>query len=282
MGIFIRVLSFLRLLLLFNIIYVAQAGADEKFRVCADPNNPPYSDRKGRGFENKIASLFAKKLGQAIEYTWFPQRMGFIRNTLKKKVGEEERFKCDYVMGVPTGYELTLTTIPYYHSTYALVIAKYRGWDDLKTPRDLANLNSQRKKNLRIAMFDKGPGTAWLHNNGFIENGVPYQTMTGDATMNVALTIEKELKNRVVDMAIVWGPVAGYLVTNSPRDYFALIPMKSQPGLKFDFPMSMGVRYGDKARKEELNGLIRSNAKRIKSIIEKFNVPLLDKGNIDG
>ena len=276
MGIFIRVLSFLRLLLLFNIIYATQAVADEKLRVCADPNNPPYSDRKGGGFENKIADLFAKKIGKSVEYTWFPQRMGFIRNTLKKKAGEGDRFKCDYVMGVPMGYELTLTTKPYYHSTYALVIAMNRGWDDLKTPGQLANIDPRRKKSLRIAMFDKGPGTAWLHNNGLIENGVPYQTMTGDATMNVALTIERELKNRIVDMAILWGPVAGYLVTNSPRDYFALIPMKSQPGLKFDFPMSMGVRYGDKARKEQLNGLIQTHAQEIKNIMEKYNVPLLD------
>ncbi len=276
MGIFIRVLSFLRLLLLFNIISATQAVADEKFRVCADPNNPPYSDKNGGGFENKIAELFAKKIGKRVEYTWFPQRMGFIRNTLKKKAGEEDRFKCDYVMGVPTGYELTLTTKPYYHSTYALVIAKNRGWDDLKTPGHLANLDPRRKKNLRIAMFDKGPGTAWLHDNGFIENGVPYQTMTGDATMNVALTIEKELKNQIVDMAIVWGPVAGYLITNSQPGYFALLPMKSQPGLKFDFPMSMGVRYGDKVRKEQLNGLIKAHAQEIKSIIEKYNVPLVD------
>jgi len=263
-------------MVLFNAIVIAETSEDEKFRVCADPNNPPYSNRKGGGFENKIASLFAKKLGKSIEYTWFPQRMGFIRNTLKKKISEEDRFKCDYVMGVPMGYELTLTTKPYYHSTYALVVAKHRGWDDLKTPEDLANLAPKRKQNLRIAMFDKGPGTAWLHNNGFIENGVPYQTMTGDATMNVALTIEKELKNRVVDMAILWGPVAGYLVSNSPRDYFALIPMKSQPGLKFDFPISMGVRYGEKARKAELNGLIESNAPQIKAIMKKYNVPLVE------
>ncbi len=276
MSYFIRVLGVLSLMVLFNAIVIAETSEDEKFRVCADPNNPPYSNRKGGGFENKIASLFAKKLGKSIEYTWFPQRMGFIRNTLKKKISEEDRFKCDYVMGVPMGYELTLTTKPYYHSTYALVVAKHRGWDDLKTPEDLANLAPKRKQNLRIAMFDKGPGTAWLHNNGFIENGVPYQTMTGDATMNVALTIEKELKNRVVDMAILWGPVAGYLVSNSPRDYFALIPMKSQPGLKFDFPISMGVRYGEKARKAELNGLIESNAPQIKAIMKKYNVPLVE------
>ena len=74
----------------------------------------------------------------------------------------------------------------------------------------------------------------------------------------------------------MWGPVAGYLVTNSPRGYFAILPMKSQPGLKFDFPMSIGVRYGDKARKKQLNGLIKANAQEIKNIIEKYNVPLVD------
>ena len=101
----------------------SESGKRTALKVCADPYNLPYSNKKQEGFENKIAELFAKELGLPLKYEWFPQRMGFIRNTLKKKVGEEERFKCDYVMGVPTGYELTLTTNPYYHSTYALVVS---------------------------------------------------------------------------------------------------------------------------------------------------------------
>lgn len=276
MQLFCRCFAFANLVFLFNMVLVAPVLSDDIFRVCADPKNPPYSDRNGGGFENKIAEMFALELGKAIEYTWFPQRMGFIRNTLKAKVEHGERYKCDYVMGVPAGYELTLTTKPYYHSTYALIYAKGRGWDEVKKPEDILNIDAGRKKNLRIAMFDKGPGTTWLVNNGLVENGVPYQTMTGDANINVALTVEKELKNRVIDMAILWGPVAGYLITHSEPGTYEIIPMKSKPGLKFDFPMAMGVRYGDSARKEELNKLIINNAKKIKSILQKYNVPLVD------
>lgn len=276
MGFFVRVFGILILVVLSNMVFVNQSVAGDKFRICADPKNPPYSDRNGGGFENQIAQMFAKELGKTIEYTWFPQRMGFIRNTLKAKVENEDRYKCDYVMGVPAGYDLTLTTKPYYHSIYVLVYAKRRGWDDLKNPQDLANIDSKRKQNLRIAMFDRGPGTTWLLENGLIENGIPYQTLTGDAATNISLTVEKDLKNRVIDMAILWGPVAGYLITNSKPGTYELLPMKSKPGLKFDFPMAMGVRYGDKKRKQLLNRLIENNAQEIKTILRKYNIPLIN------
>ncbi|MDP3334267.1 MAG: ABC transporter substrate-binding protein, partial [Methylococcaceae bacterium] len=107
------------------------ASAEEKFKVCADPLNPPYSSKNRDGFENKIAELFAKELKQPIEYTWFPQRIGFIRNTLNASVDENAvdstEFKCDIVMSVPAGSDLTLTTAPYYNSTYVLLIAQGRG-----------------------------------------------------------------------------------------------------------------------------------------------------------
>jgi quinoprotein dehydrogenase-associated probable ABC transporter substrate-binding protein len=254
------------------------AETEQSFRVCADPKNPPFSDRQGNGFENKIAELFAKELGQSVEYTWFPQRIGFIRNTLKaKKFPDKEIYKCDVVMGVPSGYELTLTTEPYYRSTYVLVYAKNRGWDDIKSPNDVLKLDAARKEKLRIAMFDRGPGTAWIVNNGLVDQGVPYQSMTGDPDTNTAMTIEKDLNKGVIDMAILWGPIAGYLLSNNDSGTFAAFPMQSVPGLKFDFPISMGVRYGDKARRDRLNRLIAGNTDEIKSILVEYNVPLIDE-----
>jgi len=101
-------------------------GADKVLRVCEDPNNLPFSNRAGEGFENKIAELFAAELGWKLEYTWFPQRMGFIRNTLRGREPDSERFKCDLVPGVPVGFELAATTKPYYRSTYALAYLKGR------------------------------------------------------------------------------------------------------------------------------------------------------------
>ena len=262
---------------LFTVITIAGAETEKTFRVCADPKNPPFSDRQGNGFENKIAELFAKELGQTVAYTWFPQRIGFIRNTLKaKKVPDKDIYKCDVVMGVPAGYELTLTTEPYYRSTYVLVYAKNRGWDDIKSPNGVLNLDAARKEKLRIAMFDRGPGTAWIVNNGLVDQGVPYQSMTGDPDTNSAMTIEKDLQAGAIDMAIVWGPIAGYLLSNSEPGSFAALPMQSVPGLKFDFPMSMGVRHADKAGRDRLNRLIADKADEIKAILVEYNVPLVD------
>ncbi len=253
----------------------SSAFAEEKFRVCADPLNPPYSTKDKTGFENKIAELFARQLGQQVEYTWFPQRLGFIRNTLKAKLPDSDLYRCDVVMGVPAGYELVLTSKPYYQSTYVLLIAKNRGWDDIKTAEQLADLDDLRKAKLRIAMFDRGPGTAWLQQQDLIEQGIPYQTMSGDNENNTAMTIDKDIRTGKIDMVILWGPMAAYIIGNSPADSYTVIPMQSAPGLRFNFPIAMGVRYGDKTRKEQLDQLIDKNRGKIQAILEAYHVPLL-------
>jgi len=248
--------------------------AEKKFRVCADPLNPPYSSKKRDGFENKIASLFAKQLGQKVEYYWFSQRIGFVRNTLKSSIGDTEQFKCDVIMGVPSGFDFTATTHPYYHSSYVLLIAKGRGWDELTIPEQLRSLPLAKQESLKIAMFDRGPGTAWLQKSGLLDQGVPYQTMTGDSDNNTAMMIEKELQAGNIDMVILWGPMAGYIMTQHPNNYKTLI-MKSTPDMKFDYSMSMGIRYPDKQRKALLNKLINKNQAEINKILAGYHVPLL-------
>jgi len=248
--------------------------AEKKFRVCADPLNPPYSSKKLDGFENKIATLFAQQLGQEVEYYWFPQRIGFVRNTLKSQIGDTKQFKCDVIMGVPSGFDFTATTKPYYHSTYVLLIAKGRGWDELTIPEQLRSLPLAKQESLKIAMFDRGPGTAWLQKSGLLEQGVPYQTMTGDSDNNTAMMIEKELQAGNIDMVIIWGPMAGYIMTQHPNDYKTLL-MKSTPDMKFDYSMSMGIRYPDRQRKALLNKLINKNQAEINKILADYHVPLL-------
>ena len=262
------------------LIPVVQAWEGETFKVCADPNNPPYSNQNKQGFENKIAELFAKSLGKKVEYTWFPQRMGFIRNTLKAQLADTGEFKCDVIMGYPTGAEMAATTNPYYRSTYALVYVKKRGLDDIKSPDDLANLSDERKANLKLAMFDASPATDWLLKHNLVDHAIPYQTMTGDASVNTAEMLEQDMKEGKLDMAIVWGPIAGWLQYHGKIGPVAVIPMRSEDGVKFDFPMSMAVRVPDKDRKEELNGLIESKSKEIRKILSTFHVPLVDgEGN---
>ncbi|MFI3184358.1 MAG: quinoprotein dehydrogenase-associated putative ABC transporter substrate-binding protein [Methylococcaceae bacterium] len=264
---------------LFLAAFSSTVSAQEKFKVCADPLNPPYSTKNKDGFENKIAELFAKELGQTIEYTWFPQRIGFIRNTLTAPLKDGDvdsnEFKCDVIMGVPAGYDLTLTTEPYYQSTYVLLIAKGRGWDDITSATQLSDLSLQRQASLKMAMFDRGPGTTWMQKNGLLDVGIPYQSMTGDDENNVAMQIEKDLKAKKIDMVILWGPMAGYIATQSPKNSYAMIPMKSTPDMKFEFAMAMGVRNGDNGRKEALNKLIVANAEKIRSIVTSYQIPLL-------
>lgn len=253
----------------------AQANEPDAFRVCADPLHPPYSTQKQDGFENKIAALFAEKLGLPVEYYWFPQRIGFIRNTLKAEIEGTDQFKCDIVMGLPVGFELAKTTKPYYHSTYVLLIAQGRGWDDITEPSQLANLSLDREEALKIAMFDRGPGTAWLQQNGLLDQGIPYQSMTGDDKNNVAMQIEKDLKSGTIDMVILWGPMAGYIASQSPQNAYRMIPMQSTPSIKFDFSMAMGVRYGDNTRKALLDNLIDTHRDAISEILTAYQVPLL-------
>lgn len=252
-------------------------GAETALKVCADPNNPPFSDQSGQGFENKIAEMIAKDQGKKVEYTWFPQRMGFIRNTLKAKLPDSEEYLCDLVIGVPTGYELTATTRTYYRSTYALVYRKGRGWDDLHSASDLDGLSGERRARLRMAMIGSSPGTTWMFRHRLSDQGVPYPDMSGDANVNTAQLMEKELLAGKVDMAILWGPFAGYLVNHNKPGTFDLIPLQSEESVKLDFPISMGVRFPDRERKEALNAWIDRNRDQIQALLKKYRIPVVDE-----
>lgn len=251
-------------------------NADEnQFRVCADPLNPPYSTKELDGYENKIAALFAKQLGQELAFTWFPERMGFVRNTLKAENENGQGFKCDVIMGVPAGFDLTDTTKPYFHSTYVLLIAKGRGWDDIREPSQLTQLPLEKQEKLKIAMFDRGPGTEWLQRNGLLDYGIPYQSMTGDGAHNTAMQIEADLSAGKIDMVILWGPMAGYVQSKNPKNPYIAIPMQSTPDMRFDFSIAMGVRQGDNSRKQLLDDLITKNFYQIQQIIADYRIPLL-------
>ena len=260
--------------LLAGLSLTTQAG-DKAFKVCADPNNPPQSVKDGSGYENKIAEAIAQDFGQPLEYYWFPQRLGFIRNTLKAKVEEDSKdYKCDVVMGVPTGFELAATTQPYYRSTYVMVIKKGGVLDTVKAPADLDQLPAEAKAKLRIAMFDGAPGTTWLMNHHLLGQGIPYQSMTGDVNTNTGKTLAQDFADGKLDMVIIWGPIAGYLARQQ-AGAFELIPMQSEPGLRFDFPISMGVRFPDKERKQQLDAWIARNGPRIEAILREYQVPLV-------
>jgi quinoprotein dehydrogenase-associated probable ABC transporter substrate-binding protein len=255
-----------------NLFTFLTAQAEEKFRVCADPLHPPYSTKQLNGYENKIAALFAEQLGQELEYYWFPDRMAFIRNTLKAENDKSAGYKCDIIIGLPTGSELAETTRPYLHSTYVLLIAKNRGWNDIAMASQLQSLPPEKLEQLKIAMFDRGPGTEWLQKNGLLEKGVPYQSMSGDNEHNVAMQINRDLQSGVIDMAILWGPIAGYVQMQNPPDSFIAIPMQSTTGVRFDFSISMAVRQAENDRKSKLDQLIEKNQPHIDEILDAYHI----------
>ena len=254
------------------------AGAAERtaFKVCADPHYLPWSNKQGEGFENRIASLLAEALALPVEYTWFPQRMGFIRNTLRAR-GDDGEYKCDVVMGLPTGYELAITTRPYYHSTYALVYVRGRGLDDVRSPADLLALDPARRGKLRFGLAERNPGTLWLARHGMLDRlEVAYASQHGNPEVGPGQIEQEDLLAGKIDVTIMWGPIAGYFARSNPDVPVVVIPMSSEPGVHLHFGISAGVRFGQKAQKEELQGLLDANAEAIEAILREHGVPLVD------
>jgi mxaJ protein len=259
----------------------AGAAAQDKpeartaLRVCQDPNNLPFSNLKGEGIENRIADLFGKALGLPVTYYSFPQRMAFIRNTLRFKLPGED-YPCDIVIGVPAGYDQVSVTKPYYRSTYALVFAKGKGLDDVKSADDFLKLDAAKLKALRIGIYDRSPASEWLSKHQLIDQGVPYPIMNADPQQYPGEIIEKDLAAGKLDVAIVWGPIAGYFAQRVKTPALMVVPLKSEPGVKFDFQMAMGVRYGEREWKQQIEGLIESKRPEITAILKEYGVPLVD------
>ncbi len=257
----------------------ALAAAQERtaFKVCADPNYLPYSNKAREGFENKLAEMLAADLGLPTTYTWFPQRMGFIRNTLRSR-GVDGEYKCDVVMGLPTGYELAITTKPYYRSTYALVYAKGRGLDDVGSPEDLLKLEPARRDKLRFGLAERNPGNLWLAKHGLLDQLVmAYASQLGDPAKGPGALEVRDLLAGNIDATIMWGPIAGYFARSTEDPELVALPMRSEPDLKLDFAISVGVRFGQGERKKELQELLDKNADRIAALLESYGVPLVDE-----
>jgi quinoprotein dehydrogenase-associated probable ABC transporter substrate-binding protein len=251
-------------------------------RVCADPDNLPLSNERGEGYENRIAAKLAHDLGQSVEYTFFPQRMGFVRNTLRQRDEATQRYKCDVIVGVPKGYELTATTQPYMHSTYAMVFRAQGNLEKLESPDDLLRLPPEQRRKLRIGIFMQSPAADWLLRNGMLDQAESYAQQSGDPHENPAGIVERDLVAGKIDLAIVWGPIAGFLVDrHSGKGAWRAVPFKPDPGIKFDYEISMGVRFGEKEWKDTLDAWIASHRGEIDTILASYRIPLIDdKGNL--
>jgi mxaJ protein len=248
----------------------------EAFRVCQDPNNLPFSNTQAQGIENRIAEVFGKALGLPVTYYSFPQRLAFIRNTLRYKLPGQD-YPCDIVMGVPAGFDQVSVTKPYYRSTYALVYAPGKGLDGVKTGEEFLKTDRAVLSKLRIGLYDRSPASDWLAKHGLVDVGVPYQIMNADPAQYPGEIIEKDLAAGKIDAAVVWGPIAGYFAKRVQSPRLTVVPLRSEPGVKFDFEMAMGVRYGEREWKQQVEGLIESKKPEITAILQEFGVPLVDE-----
>lgn len=243
-------------------------------RVCQDPNNMPFSNNQGEGIENKLAELMAQALGVPLSYYAFPQRMGFIRNTLRHKLPGED-YPCDIVMGVPVGFDQVATTSAYYRSSYALVFRSGQGLDQVNTVDDFLKLGPERLKRLRMGVYDRSPASDWLSRHGLESAGVPYKLLNADPASYPGEIIERDLVQGQIDVAMVWGPMAAYFAKRVQSLPLRLVPMRSEPGLTLEFDMAMGVRHGEAAWKTQVEGFLQSQHRQIQMILTSFDVPLL-------
>jgi quinoprotein dehydrogenase-associated probable ABC transporter substrate-binding protein len=245
------------------------------FRACIDPSNLPFSNTEGQGIENKIAELFGAKLGLKVEYYSFPQRMNFIRNTLRYRLPGED-YKCDVVLGVPKGFDQVSATKPYYHSTYALVYPKGKNLDGVHAGPDLFNVSAAVRNKLRIGVYDKSPASLWLSKHGWEDQAKVYPILSPDPEQYPGEIIERDLAKGTIDAAIVWGPIAGFYAKRVQSPELVVIPLKSEPGVRFDYEMAMGVRYGEPGWKATIEKLIADNKVELTIILRDYNVPLVD------
>jgi mxaJ protein len=246
------------------------AQTKKEFRVCADPENLPFSTRRLDGFENKIASLIANELGATLRYVWWGQRRGFIRNTMNASLKEA---RCDVVMSVPTGYDLVQPTKPYYRSTYVFVYPKGKGLH-------IQSLDDPVLKKLKIGVhllgddYTNPPPVHELSKRGIVDNVVGFDTFY--SAKNPPSTIVDAVAKGKVDVAIVWGPAAGYFVGREGVP-LEVVPVPSgKTDLPFAFDMALGVRKGDEALKVQLEQVLDRKQTEIRKILKDYGVPLLD------
>ncbi|MFI5228302.1 MAG: substrate-binding domain-containing protein [Gemmatimonadales bacterium] len=260
------------LVALFVLAARGRAAGAAPLGVCADPNNLPFSDSLRGGFENKIASLIGAELGRPIRYTWWAQRRGFARNTLNAGT-------CDLIVGTSSGAELMSTTRPYYRSSYVFVSRHDRALD-------IRSFDDSALRRLRIGVqligddFANTPPVHALANRGIRKNIVGFMVY-GDYRRPAPedRIIDAVVRGRV-DVAVAWGPLAGYFAKHSstPLDIVPVRPQLDLPYLPFVFDIAMGVRRGDSTFKNQLDAIIERRRSSIDSILTAYGVPLLPLG----
>jgi mxaJ protein len=248
------------------------ASGSDALRVCADPNNLPFSNSSGEGFENKLAAMLGRDLGIRVEYTWFAQHRGFLRNTLSAQT-------CDVVMGLPVGTEAAWTTKPYYRSTYVFVTRRSR-------KLRIRSFDDPQLRTLRIGVElvgDDGANTPPAHalsRRGIVANIVGYSVYGDYRTNSPPSAVIGAVARGDIDVAAAWGPMAGYFAARQ-RVALDVVPVQPQVDGRFlpqTFSISMATRRRDTVRHEQLEQFIERHRGDIDAILAEYHVPRVDRG----
>jgi quinoprotein dehydrogenase-associated probable ABC transporter substrate-binding protein len=241
--------------------------AEGTLRVCADPNNLPFSNRKAEGFENRIASVLADELNRRVEYTWWAERRGFLRNTLGSG-------RCDVVMSVAGNGERAVATEPYYRSTYVFLTRRDRHLS-------IDSFDDPVLRRLTIGVhfigddYQNPPPAHALALRGIVRNVKGYSIYGDYSRPNPPAALVHAVAAGDVDVAIVWGPLAGYFASRErvPLEIRPVVPSVDRSGLPFTFATSLGVRPGDIVLRAQLDQALEARRADIDAILDEYHVP---------
>jgi quinoprotein dehydrogenase-associated probable ABC transporter substrate-binding protein len=235
-------------------------------RVCSSPENLPYSNEKGEGFENKIAEIIADELKVPIEYTWYPLGLGLARRTLAAK-------KCDVILQTIQADEYTLNTNAYYRSTYALIYKKGSGLDGVTSIMD-PKLKGKKLSN------QGGPVGDQIAKAGLMQDAKSYRLMVDRRYDNPEKEIIDDVRAGVLDVGVVWGPLGGY-AARPYKDELAIVPLLDEVDgtSRIEYRMTMGVRVNEVAWKRQLNDIIKKRQSDIDKVLMDFGVPIIGEDN---
>jgi mxaJ protein len=248
------------LVVAYVVMFATVFTQSKTLRVCGDPENLPFSNEKLEGFENKIAAVIADELGATPRYTWWPHQRGLVRNTIDAGL-------CDVIFGVPEGLDFVLWTKPYYRTSYVIAYRKDRGYP-------IRSLDAPELKKLRLGVYVNTPPEESLARRGLLDNVSTYSLFfdpRGDRDRPLKLLAD--LVDGTVDVAVPWGPLAGYYAKkmNVPLE---LVPLEDEVGVPLAFDISMGVKKGNTELKSQLEGAIDRRQTDIRTILEEYGVPL--------
>jgi quinoprotein dehydrogenase-associated probable ABC transporter substrate-binding protein len=250
----------------------ASAQNTTVLRVCADPDKLPFSSQAREGFENRIAELLARELGARLEYTWMAERGAFIKNSLNDD-------KCDVLIGVPVTLGSVLATTPYYRSTYVFVARQDRALH-------IKSLYDDRLANLRIGIHavgnDFAPPAYLLGKRGLFVNLVTFRMYGAAGEPNHPGQILEAVSNGEIDVAVVWGPLAGYFATRQSRPLEVTPVTPSDfPPVPFTFEISAAVRTGNVGLKNRIDRVLERQCRVIQKILSDYHVPQTQKPSCD-